>query len=85
MDEINERLILKKAQRSRNVTQGMLAEELGMKQNSLCQNMSRPRMSLGMFSKILDALDYDVVVVDRETGNAMWRLEIERPELDDDI
>ena len=42
-------------------------------------------MSLESFAKILDVLDYDVVIADRETGDVVWRLEVERPELDDDI
>lgn len=85
--ELPDKEILKKALRNRNATQIMVAEQLGMKRNSLCQNMSRPRMSLGMFSKILDALDYDVVITDRETGDAVWKLEVDRPDpdLDDDI
>ena len=38
-----------------------------------------------MFAKILDALDYDVVVVNRETGEAEWQLYVERDEEEDDI
>ena len=77
--------ILKLAQKSRHVTQDVIANALRMKRNSLCQNMSRPRMSLGMFAKILDALDYDVVVVNRETGEAEWQVYVEREDEDDDI
>ena len=76
---------LRKAQRSRNVTQAELADTLGVKQNTLSGNMNRSRMSLGMFGRILTVLDYDVVIVDRETGEAMWKLETEHPDLDDDI
>lgn len=85
--ELTDKAILKKAQRMRNMTQMELADALGMKQNSLSGSMRRDRMSLGVFAKILDALDYDVVIADRETGNVMWKLEVERPEeyLDDDI
>ena len=77
--------ILKLAQKSRHVTQDTIANALKMKRNSLCQNMSRPRMSLGMFAKILDALDYDVTIVNRETGEAEWQLYVEREEEEDDI
>ena len=85
--ELTDKAILKKAQRMRNMTQMELAGVLGMRQNTLSGNMRRDRMSLGVFSKILNALDYDVVIADRETGNVMWKLEVERPEayLDDDI
>lgn len=77
--------ILKLAQKSRHVTQDVIASSLKMKRNSLSQNMSRPRMSLGMFAKILDALDYDVMIVNRETGEAEWQLYVEHLDIDDDI
>lgn len=80
-----DRSILKSAQRSRKVTQDVIAERIGIKRNSLCQNMSRPRMSLGMFAKILSALDYDVVVVDRQTGEEKWMLFVPERDMDDDI
>ena len=85
ISELTDKLILRKAQRSRNVTQAELADTLGVKQNTLSGNMNRSRMSLGMFGRILTVLDYDVVIVDRETGEAMWKLETEHPDLDDDI
>jgi transcriptional regulator with XRE-family HTH domain len=85
ISELTDKLILRKAQRSRNVTQEKLADTLGVKQNTLSGNMRRDRMSLGVFGRILTALDYDIVIVDRETGEAMWKLETERPDLDDDI
>lgn len=77
--------ILKMAQKSRHVTQDMIAEKLNVKRNALCQSMNRTRMSLGMFTKILDVLDYDVVVVNRETGEPEWQIYVEREEDDDDI
>ena len=76
--------ILKLAQRSRKVTQEVIANALDMKRNSLCQNMSRPRMSLGMFAKILDVLDYDVVIVNRETEEPEWKLYVERSDDEED-
>ena len=77
--------ILKSAQKSRHVTQDMIAEKLNVKRNALCQSMNRPRMSLGMFAKILDALDYDVVIVNRETDEPEWQLYVERDEEEDDV
>lgn len=76
--------ILKQAQKSRHVTQDVIADKLNVKRNALCQSMNRPRMSLGMFAKILDVLGYDVMVADQETGEIMWQLYIEREE-DDDV
>lgn len=84
---MTDNLILHTAQKSRRCTQKQIADMLGVHISSINRSMNRPRMSLEMFSKILDALDYDVVIADRETGNVMWKLEVERPEayLDDDI
>lgn len=80
-----DRMILKKAQKQRNTTQTVLAHQIGVSQNALSQSMNRPRISLGMFAKILDALDYDVMIVNRETGEAEWQLYVEHLDIDDDI
>ena len=81
-----ERELLKLAQKSRHVTQDVIADRLGVKRNALNQNMNRSRMSLDTFVKVLSALDYDVVVTDRETGEPMWQLFVDRSnEIDDDI
>lgn len=82
-----DREILKQAQKSRHVTQDVIAEKMDIKRASLCQSMNRSRMSLGMFAKILDVLGYDVIVADQETGEIAWKLEVEKQqgELDDDI
>lgn len=81
-----DREILKQAQKSRHINQADLANAIGVRQSTMSGHMNRTRMSLGMFAKILDALDYDVVVVNRETGDAEWQVYVEREqELDDDI
>lgn len=77
VEEMNDKEILKVARAERGVTQVVLADKLGMLQHSLSANMTRQRMSLGMFTKILEALDFDVVVVDRETGDIRWKVEVE--------
>ena len=79
-----DRDIMKAAQKSRQVTQDVIAEKLGIKRNALSQGINRSRMSLFMFSRVLNALDYDVVVVDRNSGEPMWKLYVES-ECDDDI
>ena len=87
VNTLNDRAILRNALRGRQMTQLTLSDRMNMKQSALSQNMTRPRMSLGMFAKILDALNYDVLIVDRESGEAAWKLEVERPlsEYEDDI
>lgn len=82
--EFSDKTILRKAQRNRNVTQAVIADRIGMKLSALSGNMNRNRMSLVMFSRILAALDYDVVIQDRETGEVVYKLDTE-PLLDDDI
>ena len=80
-----EKEILKLAQKNRQVTQEMIAARLNVKRNALNQNMNRTRMSLDTFSKVLNALDYDIVITDRETGEAMWKMYVEAVDLEDDI
>ena len=80
-----ERTIMKRAQKRRNVTQDVIADRIGIKRNSLCQNMNRTRMSLDTFAKVLDALEYDIIVTDRDTGEQMWQLYIDHGDDDDDI
>ena len=82
---IPEKNIMKRAQKVRGVTQDVIAERIGIKRNSLCQNMNRTRMSLDTFAKVLDALEYDIIVTDRETGEPVWQLYVDHGEDDDDI
>ena len=83
---LNERDILKKAQRKRAITQETLAQRLGVKRNALNQNMNRSRMSLNTFIDVLNAMDYDIVIVDRETGEAEWKIDVpDRDLIDEDI
>ena len=79
-----DRDIIKVARKARGMTQDVIAGRLGIKQNALSQGVNRSRMSLWMFSRVLNVLGYDVVVVDRDTGEPMWKLFVEQ-ELDDDI
>lgn len=67
--------IMQNARQRRKLTQEALANRMDMKRNSLCQNLSRPRISLEMFVRILDAMDYDVVIVDRTTGEITWKVD----------
>lgn len=82
----NEREIMRKAQRARAVTQETLANKIGVKRNALCQNMNRSRMSLSTFADVLNAMEYDIVIVDRSTGEPAWKLFIPTrdPEVEDD-
>lgn len=69
-------MILKRALRSRDMMQSELAERMGIKQSTMSTNMRRDRMSMDVFRDILDALDYEIVIVDRKTGEPKWRVEL---------
>lgn len=68
--------ILKASIKERSITQVELADRLGIRQSSLSGNINRRRMSLEVFSEILNAMDYDVAVVDRETGEVVWKVAV---------
>ena len=72
---MEDKKVLKEALKSRGMTQTALAKELGMLVSGLSMNMSRDNMGLDNFRKILNALDYDVVVVDRRTGEEVWTVD----------
>mgnify|MGYP002524305154 CR=1 FL=1 len=72
---MEDKKVLKEALKSRGMTQTALAKELGMLVSGLSMNMSRDNMGLDNFRKILNALDYDVVVVDRRTGEKVWTVD----------
>ena len=74
---LNEKDILRAAMRHRSTTQGAVAQKLGMSQNALSQNMTRERISMDKFKKILDAMDYDIYIVDRNTGNSEWCVDVD--------
>lgn len=73
---LSENAILKAAIKKRNTTQTELADKMGMLRNGLCQNINRPHMTMDKFKEILDALEYDIYIVDRETGKAEWTLDV---------
>lgn len=66
------RAILKLAIKDRGTTQVDLADKLGMYQSGLSGLINRPKMTLYGFGTILNAMDYDIAVVDRATGEVKW-------------
>lgn len=64
--------IFRLAMNERNVKQVELADRLGVMQSSISGNLNRRRIGLEVFNTMLDALDYDVAVVDRTTGEIRW-------------
>ena len=78
MDKLNEREILRRAVREQETTQANIAKELGVQQNALSAKMTRERMSVDTFKAVLNVLGYDIVVVDRISGERKWMLETEK-------
>ena len=75
IEKADEKEIMFGAMHERGAKQAEMAEKLGLKQPSLSGNMNRSRTSLEFFVKFLDALDYDVVIVDRNSGEMAWKVE----------
>lgn len=69
---MKDKTILREAMQRSGLTQAKLGERIGMKQNALSANMTRDRMSLDNFRKVLGGMDYDVAVVDRKTNEVVW-------------
>lgn len=72
---MEEGAILKASIKERGISQVELADRLGIRPSSLSGNINRRRMSLEVFGEVLNALEYDVAVVDRNTGEIMWKVE----------
>ena len=68
--------ILRSAMKKREMMQVDLADKLGVFQSSISGNVNRKRMGLDVFSTMLNAMDYDVAVVDRNTGEVMWKVAV---------
>ena len=68
--------ILRLAIKKRGTTQIAVADSLGMYQSGLSGLINRSKMTMYGFGTILNAMDYDVAVVDRETGEIMWKVAI---------
>lgn len=70
------REILKKAIKERGTTQIDVADKLGMYQSGLSGLINRPKMTMYGFCTVLNAMEYDVAVVDRNTGEVMWKVAV---------
>ena len=68
--------VIRAAMKDRGMTQTVLAEKIGTAQNSLSNSINRTRMSVQVLKDLLDAMEYDLVVVDRRTGEIMWRIDV---------
>ena len=67
--------IMKEAMAERGMTQKQLGDRIGMLQTSVSAGFARDRISLEMFNKLLNGMNYAVAVVDKETGEIKWYVE----------
>lgn len=65
---------IRSAMKERGMKQIELAEKMGMLQSGLSNSINRKHISVDVFKTILDAMGYDVAVVDRQTGEVKWRV-----------
>ena len=68
--------VVRAAMKDRGITQTMLAKEVGTSQNSLSNSINRVRMSVQVLKDLLDAMEYDLVVVDRRNGEEKWKIDV---------
>ena len=68
--------VLRAAMKERGLTQTVLAGRIGTAQNSLSNSINRSRMSVMVLKELLDAMEYDLVVVDRTTGEEKWKIDV---------
>ena len=66
--------ILKEAMKNRSMKQLDLAEKMGVFQSTISTNLRRDRIGLDVFVKMLNTMDYDVIVADRRTGEGIWKV-----------
>ena len=68
--------VVRAAMKERGMTQTVLAKEVGTSQNSLSNSINRVRMSVQVLKDLLDTMEYDLVVVDRRTGEEKWKIDV---------
>lgn len=66
--------IIREALKERYMLQVDLADKMGIRQASLSGNINRKRISLDVFWTVMNAMEYDVAVIDRTTGEVMWKV-----------
>ena len=76
MERLIENSVVKAALKEREMTQMALAERMGISQTSLSNSINRVRMSVQVLKEVLDAMEFDVVVVDRRTGEEKWTIDV---------
>ena len=74
METMGHKEILRAAMDTKGMKQTILAERMGVKQTSISSGMRRDKIGLDVFAKMLGEMGYDVLIVDKETGETQWRV-----------
>ena len=69
---MNGKAIMREAMAERGVTQKELGARIGMLQTSISASLVRERVSLEMFSRLMNGMGYAVAVVDKQSGDVRW-------------
>lgn len=76
MEKLIENDVIRAAMKDRGITQTVLAKMIGTAQNSLSNSINRSRMSVQVLKDLLDAMEYDLIVTDRRTGEEKWKIDV---------
>lgn len=74
MEAMQESEVIREAMKARGMRQKNLALTLGVTQSALSNSICRMRMSVAVLKEVLDEMEYDLVVVDRRNGEAVWKV-----------
>lgn len=67
---VDGRAVIRAVMAKKNVKISQLAEMLGENRQTLANNIQYNKMTLNKFATIADALDCDVILVDRTSGDS---------------
>lgn len=71
--------IIKAAMRERKMPNKVLGEKLGYKgASTVSQILSRPDLRISTIVKMLNAMDYDIVIRSRLTDKTEYKVEVEK-------
>lgn len=75
---MTEKELLKRAMKIRGITQEELAKKVGYSQQSAINSILnvRPNTRTDILVRLLNAMDYDLVIVDRTRGGILGKVEI---------
>lgn len=75
---LKDKEILRTAMSERGMTQVKLAKRLGVLQNTISASVTRERISLALFNRLLNAMGYAVAVIDKQSGDVKWVVDSDR-------